>query len=70
LDPRDERTAYAGSAEKVWRTSDAGKTWQGVSLGFPPAPQIGAVAVDSSDSTVVYAGTYGMSVFKTWRAGD
>lgn len=48
---------YTGSAGGgVWRTTDAGQTWQPV-FDDQPTGAIGALAVAPSDSNVIYAGT-------------
>ena len=52
----DRDTYYMGaSGGGVWKTSDAGRTWQNVSDGFFGG-SIGSVAVSESDPNVVYAG--------------
>ncbi len=62
-------TAVAGIAEQpltfymgatgggVWKTADAGISWQNVSDGFFATPSIGAIDVADSDPNVVYVGT-------------
>src|SRR5947209_3092790 len=62
-------TAVAGHAEEpnvyymgaagggVWKTEDAGQTWQNVSDGFLQAGTIGAIAVAPSNRDIVYVGT-------------
>ncbi len=41
----------------VWKTTNAGTTWENISDGFFKVGTIGAVAVAESDSNVVYVGT-------------
>ncbi len=41
----------------VWKTENAGTTWENVSDGFFDVGTIGAVAVAESDNNVIYAGT-------------
>lgn len=62
-------TAVAGIAEQpftffmgttgggVWRTVDAGETWENISDGFFDVASIGAVEVADSDPNVIYVGT-------------
>ena len=51
-------TYYFGSTGGgVWKTTDAGQTWNNVTDGFVKASSIGAVAVSESDPNVVYVGT-------------
>ncbi|HET9275225.1 MAG TPA: hypothetical protein VFN96_04075 [Gemmatimonadales bacterium] len=55
--PGDRRVYYAGAASGgIWKTSDAGISWQPVFDG-QPVQSIGALAVAPSDPNVVWAGT-------------
>ena len=77
--PSEPNTFYTGTAGGgVWKTSDAGRTWQSLSqLG--PAASIGALAVAPSNPSVIYIGTgqpeprydivAGFGVFKSTDAG-
>ncbi|MBS0375310.1 MAG: hypothetical protein JSR73_12085 [Proteobacteria bacterium] len=50
-------TFYLGAAGGgVWKTTDAGRTWQNVTDGAP-VTAVGALAVAPSDGKVVYVGT-------------
>ena len=64
----------------VWKTTDAGNTWQNISDGFFKTGSVGAVAVSESDPNVVFAGmgehavrgvmsSYGDGVYKSTDAG-
>ena len=55
--PGRPHTFFAGSSGGLWKTDDAGTTWQNVSDGFFESGSIGAVAVAEADPNVVYAGT-------------
>lgn len=51
-------TFYMGATGGgVWKTTDAGTTWENVSDGQIEAGSIGAIAVAPSDPNIVYAGT-------------
>ena len=41
----------------VWKTENAGRTWDNISDGFFKVGTIGAVAVSESDNNVIYVGT-------------
>ena len=41
----------------VWKTEDAGETWENISDGFMDVASIGAVEVADSDPNVIYVGT-------------
>lgn len=55
--PGRPHTFFAGTSGGLWKTDDAGMTWENVSDGFFESGSIGAVAVADSDPSVVYAGT-------------
>src|SRR5580700_7246316 len=56
--PSQPYTFYMGSTGGgVWKTTDAGHSWQNVSDGFIPLGSMGAVEVALSDPNVIYAGT-------------
>ena len=46
---------FGGCAGGVWKTEDAGITWQNVSDGFFKGSSVGDLAVSASDPNVVYA---------------
>ena len=54
----DPRTYYMGTTGGgVWKTINAGITWQNISDGYFNTTTIGAIAVAESDPNVVYVGT-------------
>ena len=56
-DPASPAVFYIGTAGGgVWKTNDAGRTWQPM-FDKEPAASIGALAVAPSDPRVIYAGT-------------
>ncbi|MGB7860351.1 MAG: glycosyl hydrolase [Acidimicrobiia bacterium] len=56
-DPSNRAVFYFGAvAGGVWKTEDAGTTWNNVSDGFFKTSSVGALAVSESDPNVVYAG--------------
>ena len=51
-------TYYMGSTGGgVWKTTDAGQSWDNVSDGYFAAGSVGAIQVAASDSNIVYVGT-------------
>lgn len=73
-------TFYVGaSGGGVWKTSDAGQTWENISDGYFKCSSIGAIAVAESDPNVIYVGTgevnlrgdvqTGVGVYKSEDAG-
>ena len=77
----DKLTYYMGATGGgVWKTTDAGVTWQNVSDGFFNTAGIGAIDVADSDPNIVYVGTgegpvrgvktsHGDGVYKSTDAG-
>jgi photosystem II stability/assembly factor-like uncharacterized protein len=78
--PSQPFTFYMGSTGGgVWKTTDAGHTWNNVSDGFFAVASMGAIEVSQSNPDVVYAGTgsskirsnvsIGRGVYKSTDAG-
>jgi len=56
--PGEPLTFFQGTTGGgVWRTTDAGESWENISDGFFEVASIGAVEVARSDPNVIYAGT-------------
>ncbi|MGB5346774.1 MAG: hypothetical protein WBN23_11465, partial [Woeseia sp.] len=56
--PGDPNTYYMGATGGgVWKTSNAGESWQNISDKQIPVGTIGAVAVAESDHNVIYVGS-------------
>ena len=56
--PTEPNTFYMGSTGGgVWKTTDAGHTWNNISDGFFSVASMGAVEVSLSDPNVIFAGT-------------
>src|SRR5690242_17495980 len=77
--PGDSRHFYFGAVDGgVWKTSDAGRTWQPIFDSQPDA-SIGALALAPSDPNTIYVGTgeadmrsdiaHGNGVYKTTDDG-
>lgn len=74
-------TYYMGTTGGgLWKTEDAGVSWNNVSDGFFKTGSVGAVAVSESDPNIVYVGmgehaprgvmtSYGDGVYKSYDAG-
>ena len=66
--PRSPDTFYfSGAGGGIWKTLDAGRTWQSVGDSLPPA--IGALAVAPSDPETIYVGTGQVSLRYDVAAG-
>jgi len=74
-------TYYMGTTGGgIWKTEDAGQTWNNISDGYFKTGSVGAVAVSASDPNVVYVGmgehaprgvtsSYGDGIYKSTDAG-
>ena len=63
--PREPAVFYFGAvAGGIWKTDDAGTTWQNVSDGCLGTSSVGALAVSESEPGVIYAGM-GESTIRT-----
>lgn len=75
IDPNDNRKIFVSSVGGIWRSLDGGRRWQRVSDEFI-ATVFASVAVNPSDSNVVYAGAgdpnyayaLGLSGIGIWRS--
>ena len=58
IHPENENVWYLGvGSGGVWKTENAGTTWENLSDGDFKVGTIGAVAVAESDHNVIYVGT-------------
>lgn len=70
VDPRNPTRVFSGtSGSGLWRSDDAGRTWDPVGAQISPA-EITAVAVSSPEPGVVYAGTEPSAVFRSDNGGE
>jgi photosystem II stability/assembly factor-like uncharacterized protein len=80
--PNKPRLYYMGATGGgIWKTENAGISWENISDGYFNVGTIGAIAVAESDSNVIYVGTgeksirgvttsHGDGVYKSTDAGD
>ncbi len=70
VDPHHPGRVYCGTWGKgLWRSDDAGRTWNPVGAGISHA-EITAVAVSPVERGVVYAGTEPSAVFRSENGGE
>jgi len=65
--PSSPDTLVAGTLDGVYRTRDAGRTWNRISpAGDPELRNLDSLAVDPTDPDVIYAGTFHLP----WKTTD
>jgi photosystem II stability/assembly factor-like uncharacterized protein len=70
VDPENPARVYSGTwGNGLWRSDDAGRTWNPVGAGIAHA-EITAVAVSPAEHGVVYAGTEPSAVFRSENGGE
>jgi uncharacterized protein (TIGR03437 family) len=68
VDAAHPQTIYATSAAGLARSTDDGATWKEIP-GFPAGTNLYSVAVDPTDSNILYTATSPLGVFKSTDAG-
>lgn len=58
--------ALLGNGQGIWRSRDAGVTWNLVFAG----PAVLSILADPADGNTFYVGTFGQGVFQTTNGGD
>lgn len=70
-DPDRPLTFYFGAVDGgVWRTTNAGNSWDNVTDGRSPIASVGAIAVAPSDHNVIYVGTGEADLREDLTGGD
>jgi hypothetical protein len=77
MDPTNPSILYAGTFDGgIFKSIDAGNSWSpintglpGTSGGFPPLPTVQALAVNPTNPSILYAGTFSDGVFKSTDGG-
>lgn len=79
--PGDPMTYYfGGTGGGIWKTDDAGITWNNISDGFLKSGSVGEIAIAPSDKNIIYVGmgehavrgvmtSHGDGVYKSMDAG-
>lgn len=69
LDPSNSATIYAGTDQGVYKTTNGGANWTSINTGFGFNPFINALAVNPSNSSIVYAAINFGGVYKSTNGG-
>lgn len=60
---------FGGAGGGIWKTTDAGRTWQGL-MQHQEASAVGALAISASDPNIIYVGTGQVTIRYDNMAGD
>jgi len=70
FDPLTPSTVYLGSGNGVFKSTDSGSSWTSLNnFGIPGTPNVRAIAIDPTNTSIMYAGTFGSGFFKTTNGG-
>lgn len=69
VDTKDKCNVYVTTGNRIFKTSDCTRTWQNVYVDTRSDQTVNAVAVDSYNPTVVYAGLSGGDTLKSTDGG-
>ncbi len=70
VDPKDKCTIYATDGQKIFKTTDCSRTWQYVYTEQRPEERFAALAVDFSDSNIVYALQFNGDFLMSVKGGE
>ena len=65
-----DSAVYAATGIGVLKSSDGGDNWTPANNGLPTNTDIRTIAVDPSNPSVLYVGTFGAGIFKTTSGGE
>jgi len=68
VDPGNPQTLYATATPTLLRSTDGGMTWKALP-GFPSVTNLDSVAVDPTNSNILYAATQPLGVLKSTDGG-
>jgi len=71
FDPLTPTTIYLASGNGVFKSINNGSSWTQLNNfeGITGTPNVRALAIDPTNSAIVYAGTFGSGAFKTTNSG-
>ncbi|HNB32109.1 MAG TPA: S-layer homology domain-containing protein, partial [Saprospiraceae bacterium] len=69
IDPKDRSTLYLGTYLGLFKSTNGGTQWEAIGSELATF-QINVIAVDSSNSQIIYAGTGGHGVYRSMDGGN
>jgi photosystem II stability/assembly factor-like uncharacterized protein len=70
VDPTDSNLVYAGGSAGLFKSSNAGGSWEGLAAGLDPAGIVSDIVIDPTSPNVVYVGTYNLGVYYSTDSGE
>ncbi len=70
VDPRDKCTIYVSDGQHIYKTTDCQRTWNLLFTEERTTQRFVALAVDSSDSKIIYGAQLGGDVFRSKDGGQ
>lgn len=70
FDPVTPSTIYVGANSGVFRSIDGGANWTPLNNFTPTIPGIRVLAIDPTNTSTIYAGTFSHGLFKTTNGGS
>lgn len=67
VDPANSKTLYASLQTGLRKSTDGGQSWQGI--GEDIGEFVGHLAIDPTDSDIIYAATYSAAIYKSTDGG-
>jgi len=69
IHPTNDQIIYVGTSQHIYKSRDGGATWALADEGIA-GTRIMSLAVDPRSPAQVYAGTFGVAVWKSWDGGQ
>src|SRR5256886_17656041 len=69
LHPQNPNILYIATNDYIYKSRDEGKSWEAISRGMTHSRVI-AMAIDPAYPAIVYAGTKGDAVYKSYDGGQ
>ena len=70
IDPIINSTLYIGTEDGIFKSINGGGSWQEINDGLIMNRWISALAIDSKDTSILYAGDYWHGIYKSINGGD
>ncbi len=69
IHPTNSQIIYVGTARHIHKSRDGGATWNMADEGMSSA-RVMSLAVDPRSTAMIYAGTFGDAIWRSWNGGQ